>query len=102
VAKTSKAKINVGGRKHALRRFDDTGVATHEVIGVGRLPDDGGHGRPLLRQFMEHGEIIPGWTGAEAVARARQRHVDTMAELPAAVNRLQHGEPAIPTIYEAG
>ncbi|MGZ4661242.1 MAG: nicotinate phosphoribosyltransferase [Arthrobacter sp.] len=101
VAKTSKDKINLGGRKHALRRFDDRGVATQEVIGVGHLPANAGNGRPLLRQFMEHGEIIPGWTGTGAVGRARQRHVDTMAELPAVVNRLQHGEPAIPTIYEA-
>jgi len=26
--------------------------------------------------------------------------MDSMAELPAVVNRLQRGEPAIPTVYE--
>ncbi|BAS09646.1 nicotinate phosphoribosyltransferase [Arthrobacter sp. Hiyo4] len=49
---------------------------------------------------MKNGELLPGWTGHEGVVRARQRHADTMAELPGVVNRLQRGEPAIPTIYE--
>jgi nicotinate phosphoribosyltransferase len=100
VAKTSTSKATVGGRKYALRRFDDGGIATQEVIGVGHLPPAGPMGRPLLQQFMKDGELIPGWTGPAAVARARQRHADSMAELPAVVTRLQHGEPAIPTIYE--
>ncbi len=41
----------------------------------------------------------PDGPGPEAVARARRRHAETMAELPAVVNRLQRGEPAIPTVY---
>jgi nicotinate phosphoribosyltransferase len=100
VGKTSRNKATVGGRKYALRRLDDGGTATHEVIGVGHLPAADPKGRPLLRQFMKDGELMPGWTGPAAVARARQRHADSMAELPAVVKRLQHGEPAIPTIYE--
>ncbi len=75
------------------------GTATHEVLGVGHPPAEEPHGRPLLQQFVRAGELLPGWTGPEAVARARRRHADTMAELPAVVNRLQRGEPAIPTIY---
>ena len=55
---------------------------------------------PLLQQFVKNGELLPGWTGPEGVLRARQRHADTMKELPAVVNRLQRGEAAIPTIYE--
>ena len=98
VAKSSKNKINVGGRKHAVRRLDGSGTATHEVLGVGHPPAEPS-GRPLLRQFIREGELLPGWTGAEAVARARRRHADTMAELPAVVNRLQRGDPAIPTVY---
>ena len=46
VARSSKNKINVGGRKHAVLR-----------------------------------------------------HAETMAELPAVMNRFQRGRPAIPTIY---
>jgi nicotinate phosphoribosyltransferase len=99
VAKSSKNKINVGGRKHAVRRLDGSGTATHEVLGVGHPPAGEPLGRPLLQQFVRAGELLPGWTGPEAVARARTRHADTMAELPAVVNRLQRGEPAIPTTY---
>ena len=99
VAKSSKNKINVGGRKYAVRRLDGSGTATHEVLGVGHLPPGEPHGRPLLHQFISDGELLPGWTGPEAVARGRHRHAATMAELPAVVARLQRGEPAIPTIY---
>ncbi|MGY2746796.1 nicotinate phosphoribosyltransferase [Arthrobacter sp. UYCu723] len=98
VAKASRNKINPGGRKYALRRLDGNGVATHEVVGVGQLPAEP-NGRPLLHQFMKDGGLLPGWTGPEAVARGRRRHADTMAELPPVVNRLQRGEPAIPTVY---
>ncbi|MET1022381.1 MAG: nicotinate phosphoribosyltransferase [Arthrobacter sp.] len=99
VAKSSKNKINLGGRKHAVRRLDSSGTATHEVLGVGHPPAREPNGRPLLQQFIREGELQPGWTGAEAVTRARRRHADTMAELPPVVNRLQRGEPAIPTVY---
>ena len=99
VAKSSKDKINVGGRKHAVRRLDGSGTATHEVLGVGHPPAEEHHGRLLLRQFIREGEVLPGWTGPESVARARRRHAETMDELPAVVNRLQRGDPAIPTVY---
>ena len=75
-------------------------VATQELIGVGHRPADDGNDRALLQQFIKNGELLPGWTGHEGVLRARQRHADTMAELPPVVNRLQRGEAAIPTIYE--
>ncbi|MET1064698.1 MAG: nicotinate phosphoribosyltransferase [Arthrobacter sp.] len=99
VAKGSKNKFNLGGRKHAVRRLDASGTATHEVLGVGHPPAEEPNGRPLLQQFIRKGELQPGWTGPGAVTRARHRHTDTMAELPDVVNRLQRGEPAIPTIY---
>ena len=99
VAKSSRNKINVGGRKHAVRRLDSSGTATHEVLGVGHPPAEEPNGRALLQQFVQDGKLLPGWTGPEAVVRARHRHAETMAELPAVVNRLQRGEPAIPTIY---
>jgi len=100
VAKVSKNKASKGGRKYALRRLNERGVATQEIVGVGHRPEDDGNDRQLLHQFIKNGELLPGWTGTEGVFRARQRHIDSMAELPAVVNRLQRGEPAIPTIYE--
>jgi nicotinate phosphoribosyltransferase len=53
-----------------------------------------------LQQFIKNGELLPGWTGHEGVLRARQRHADSLAELPTVVHRLHRGEPAIPTLYE--
>ena len=100
VAKAAKNKTSKGGRKYALRRLSERGVATQELVGVGHRPEDDGNDRQLLQQFIKNGELLPGWTGSEGVFRARQRHMDSMAELPAVVNRLQRGEPAIPTVYE--
>ncbi|WP_254678600.1 nicotinate phosphoribosyltransferase [Arthrobacter sp. 24S4-2] len=100
VAKVAKNKTSKGGRKYALRRLNERGVATQELVGVGHRPEDDGNDRQLLQQFIKNGELLPGWTGTEGVFRARQRHIDSMAELPAVVNRLQRGEPAIPTLYE--
>jgi nicotinate phosphoribosyltransferase len=100
VAKAAKNKTSMGGRKYALRKLNERGIATQEIVGIGHRPDDDGNDRPLMQQFMKNGELLPGWTGHEGVVRARQRHADTMAELPSVVNRLQRGEPAIPTIYE--
>ncbi|WP_331460754.1 nicotinate phosphoribosyltransferase [Arthrobacter sp. zg-Y769] len=100
VAKAAKNKVSLGGRKYALRRLDEHGTATAEVIGIGHAPADDGNDRTLLHQFVADGEVLPGWTGPEAVTRAAQRHAASLAELPASVNRLQRGEPVIPTEYE--
>jgi nicotinate phosphoribosyltransferase len=100
VAKAAKNKTSKGGRKYALRRLNERGVATHEIVGVGYRPEDDGNDRQLLQKFIKNGELLPGWTGTEGVFRARQRHMDSMAELPPVVNRLQRGEAAIPTVYE--
>jgi nicotinate phosphoribosyltransferase len=100
VAKAAKNKTSMGGRKYALRKLNERGIATQEIVGIGHRPEDDGNDRPLLQQFVKNGELLPGWTGHEGVIRARQRHADTMAELPSVVNRLQRGEAAIPTVYE--
>lgn len=100
VAKAAKNKQTVGGRKYALRRLDENGVATAEVIGVGRAPEGDSNDRSLLEHFVAHGELQPGWTGPEAVDRARARHEASIAELPAAARRMHRGEPVIPTVYE--
>jgi nicotinate phosphoribosyltransferase len=98
VAKRSKNKASVGGRKWALRRLDARGVAEAEVIGIGEMPANDGNDRPLLVDLMRDGEIIG--DGALALGAARTRHEQSRAELPSWALRLSRGDPAIRTIYE--
>ncbi|MET4003428.1 nicotinate phosphoribosyltransferase [Arthrobacter sp. UYCu511] len=100
VAKASKNKTSVGGRKYATRRLNNEGVATAEVVGIGHRPDADTNDRPLLARFMTEGVLEPGWIGSDGVVRATARHAASMAELPGAARRLQRGEPVIPTEYE--
>jgi nicotinate phosphoribosyltransferase len=95
VAKKSKNKATVGGRKYALRRLDDHGTAETEVIGVGTPPEGDHNDRPLLVPLVRHGEIV----GRESLADARERHQRSFAELPMAAHKMSRGEPALPTIY---
>ncbi|KHL04922.1 nicotinate phosphoribosyltransferase [Sinomonas humi] len=99
VAKAAKNKQSVGGRKYALRRLDERGTATTEVIGVGRPPVGDSNDRLLLEHFIVKGELQPGWTGPEGVERARARHEASIAELPASARRMHRGEAVIPTVY---
>jgi len=98
VAKTSKDKLSVGGRKWAMRRLNALGVAEAEVIGIGEVPANDGNDRPLLVGLMRDGEIIADL----ALGTARARHQQSRAELPARALQLSRGEPAIPTFYEGG
>jgi nicotinate phosphoribosyltransferase len=93
VAKKSVDKVSLGGRKYALRRLDEHGTATAEVIGIG-TPARGDHDdRELLVPLVRGGEIV----GAEPLDASRERHLRVRAELPATALQLQRGEPAIPT-----
>jgi nicotinate phosphoribosyltransferase len=96
VAKASKDKLSVGGRKWALRRRNPKGVAEAEVIGIARCPADDGDDRPLLVDLVKEGEVV----GREPLDAARDRHAATLAELPPSALQLSRGEPAIPTVYE--
>ena len=58
MAKKSKDKASVGGRKWALRRRAPDGVAEAEVIGVGERPVDDGDDRPLMVDLMRGGEVV--------------------------------------------
>ncbi|WP_346767655.1 nicotinate phosphoribosyltransferase [Knoellia koreensis] len=100
VEKKSKDKQSVGGRKYALRRRNARGVGEAEVIGIGEPPVDDGDDRSLLVPLMRAGEVVD--REALSLEKARTRHTESRAELPAAARRLQRGEPAIPTIYDAG
>ena len=95
VAKKSKDKISVGGRKYALRRLDANGVAEAEVIGVGTPPSGDTNDRPLLVPLVVEGEVV----GSEPLDVARERHRRSREELPLRARQLQKGEPAIPTLF---
>nr|WP_246858390.1 nicotinate phosphoribosyltransferase [Citricoccus sp. SGAir0253] len=99
VAKAASGKVSHGGRKVAARRLDAAGRATAELVGVGASPELDDDDRPLQHVLVRDGELQPGWTGPEGVARAAERHRQSLAELPASVHRLQPGEPAIPTVF---
>jgi nicotinate phosphoribosyltransferase len=98
VAKKSKDKLSVGGRKYAARRLDEAGVAEAEVLGVGAAPLSDGNDRPLLVPLVTDGVVV----GREPLAAARARHRTALAELPATATQLSRGEPVIPTLTEPG
>jgi nicotinate phosphoribosyltransferase len=93
VAKKSKDKSSIGGRKYALRRRDTAGVAEAEVIGIGAAPVDDGDDRPLLVPLVKAGEVV----GREDLATIRARHLASRDELPMRARQLSRGEPVIPT-----
>ena len=94
VAKVSKDKLSIAGRKWAVRRRGSTGIAETEVVGIGGQPP--GEGRPLLVELVRQGAVV----GREPLSAARERHQAARAELPPSALKLSRGEPAIPTVYE--
>jgi nicotinate phosphoribosyltransferase len=95
VAKKSVDKISIGGRKYALRRMDEHGVAEIEEIGIGTPPVDDGNDRELLVRLVRDGEVV----GREPLDAARERHASARAELPWSVQQMSKGEPVIPTKF---
>jgi nicotinate phosphoribosyltransferase len=104
VAKASKDKVSIGGRKYALRRRNERGVAEAEVVGVGERPlaDDepgqapGTRDRELLVPLVRDGEVV----GREDLGTARKRHHAARAELPVQAHQMSRGEPVIPTLHQ--
>lgn len=95
VAKKSKDKLSVGGRKYAMRRLDARDVAEAEVVGVGTPPEGDANDRPLLVPLVRDGEIV----GREPLTAARERHQASRDELPRVVEMMSAGDPAIPTLF---
>jgi nicotinate phosphoribosyltransferase len=95
VAKKSKDKISIGGRKWAMRRLSAAGVAEAEVIGVGKPPVNDGDDRELLVTLVRDGEVV----GREPLDDARTRHAASRAELPHTGEQMSKGDPVIPTQF---
>jgi nicotinate phosphoribosyltransferase len=98
VAKTSAAKLSVGGRKFPVRTLTPAGIATSEAIHVGTQPP-AGTGRPLLVQLIDNGVPDDRFRGAAGTFLAREHREAAIAELPQEAFRLARGEPVIPTIF---
>jgi nicotinate phosphoribosyltransferase len=95
VAKKSINKISIGGRKYALRRLSEQGVAEAEIVGIGLPPSGDSNDRPLLVQLVKGGKIV----GEEPLETMRQRHVRARAQLPLEALKMSRGEPVIETVY---
>jgi nicotinate phosphoribosyltransferase len=96
VAKKSKDKVSIGGRKFALRRLNPSGVAQAEVIRIGAPATNDGDDRPLLKPLVKQGQVI----GNQSLSRAQDHHRAAFAELPLAARSLSRGEAVIDTVFE--
>jgi nicotinate phosphoribosyltransferase len=96
VAKKSRDKTSVGGRKWALRRRGPNGRAEAEIVGIGARPEDDGDDRALMVDLVRDGERVD----TSTLADARARHAASRAELPITATQLQRGDICIPTIYQ--
>ncbi|OLT24551.1 nicotinate phosphoribosyltransferase [Nocardiopsis sp. CNR-923] len=94
VAKRSVGKPSRGGRKWAVRRLDERGTAVSEDVYTHEPSGDRGT-RPLLRPLVVEGEVV----GHESVREARQRHRETLSELPEEALRMSRGDAALPTVF---
>ncbi|MHA6524336.1 nicotinate phosphoribosyltransferase [Tessaracoccus sp. G1721] len=94
VAKKSKGKNTLGGRKFAMRRRGADGRAETEVIGLGTPPANDGNDRDLLVPVIVRGQVVYSAT----LEDARRRHAASLAELPVGALRISKGEPALETL----
>ena len=107
VAKTSTAKVGVGGRKGAARRLSADGRAVEEMLVVGSdeavtgWAQDSRVMRSLQVPLVVDGAVDTRWTGAAGVRLAVARHEASRSELPRGARRLSADEAAIPTIVHA-
>ena len=99
VAKRSVQKANVGGRKFAMRRHNDAGIATAELLAPGAHPDVTALDRELLVPLVIEGELQGEHMGVAGVASARAHHAEVKKALPLQALRLMRGEPGIPTQF---
>jgi nicotinate phosphoribosyltransferase len=99
VSKQSAKKSNIGGKKFALRRHSEDGLAVTEVIGSRSVPKPQQGDRDLLVQLVSNGVASSAFQGSAGVELARKHHAKSKADLPSSALRLTKGEPAIQTLF---
>jgi nicotinate phosphoribosyltransferase len=97
VAKKSKDKASVGGRKNAVRRHDADGTALAEVVSSAPIAARDGDG-DLVVPLVEAGDVCSPATPAEALVQARAHHERARAALPQEAWALSRGEPVLETV----
>ena len=96
VAKHSVGKPSKGGRKWAVRHRDSSGLALAERVTLSPAAP-GPADRELLVPLVVSGSVV----GREPLPTVRDRHVNTLAELPPYALQLSRGYPAIPTEFDS-
>ncbi len=96
VAKKSRDKVSVAGRKYASRRIGADGIADAEIVGIEHQPRLDSGDRALMVDLVQDGERVH----HERLSAARTRHRRSRDELPGTAIQLSRGEPVIPTIFE--
>jgi nicotinate phosphoribosyltransferase len=96
VEKRSPGKFSHGGRKHAARRHDDSGIATAEMVRTGTPGSARGDERALQIEVVRRGKSVVD-TSLEA---ARNHCRSSRDALPPEALKLSPGDPAIATVNE--
>ena len=99
VAKKSDGKTSMGGRKHPIRRLDESGTASAEAVHIVGAKPVTDSGRELLVPLIVDGALQTEYLGPAGVAAARAHRESAVAELPAEAFRLGRGDPVLPTLY---
>jgi nicotinate phosphoribosyltransferase len=99
VAKRSRHKATIGGRKTAVRRHKPTGTATEEVVVAQGEPEPAPHDRALQRPYVIGGDPV---SDLPALADARERVRAGLVSVPWDGLKLSAGDPAIPVTIIGG
>jgi nicotinate phosphoribosyltransferase len=97
VAKKSKDKQSVGGRKTALRRHDADGTATAEVVSSAAVEPREGD-RDLVVPLVRGGKLVEDVDPVAALEAAAEHHRRVREALPPEAWALSRGEPALDTL----
>jgi nicotinate phosphoribosyltransferase len=97
VAKKSKDKTSIGGRKNAVRRHDADGIAVAEVVSSEPIAARAGD-RDLVVPLVRAGAACADAGPADVLRAARLHHEQARKALPQEGWALSRGEPVLETV----